>query len=181
MCLVLLAAVFANSIDLKCVPGGEVMVSAPDLLFQLADLGGEELDRAPAIGADHVVMATPVVLMFVAGDPVVEGDFARKATFGEQLQSPVNGGVSDASVFLLHQAVQLVSGKMVASFKECAQDDVALGGLFEADALEVLVKNVLRLAHHLARDAGLIVDAFSQHEKRRMRAAGTGYHLRKTI
>src|SRR3954469_7337679 len=41
---VLLAALFADPIDLKRVAGRKVVIFAADLLFQLADFGGEELD-----------------------------------------------------------------------------------------------------------------------------------------
>jgi hypothetical protein len=34
--------------------------------------------------------------------------------------------------------------------------------MFQANAFQVLVKNVLRLAHHLARDGGLVVYAFGK-------------------
>jgi len=36
--------------------------------------------------------------------------------------------------------------------------------LFQANAFEVLVKNALGLANHLARDGRLIIDALLQHE-----------------
>jgi hypothetical protein len=35
--------------------------------------------------------------------------------------------------------------------------------MFEAHPFEVSMEKLLRLADHLARDAGLIVDALSQH------------------
>ena len=38
------AALFADSVDLKGMAGGQVVVSFPDLLLQLADFRGEELD-----------------------------------------------------------------------------------------------------------------------------------------
>ena len=79
--VVLLAALFANPIDLEGMSGGQVMIFAADLLLQLADFGRKELDRTAAIRANHVVMAATVVLMLVAGDAVVEGNFAGQSTF----------------------------------------------------------------------------------------------------
>src|ERR1039458_7266657 len=60
--VVFLAAVLADTVDLECMPGGEVVVSASDFLLELADFLGEEFDGTAAVGADHVVMAAPVVL-----------------------------------------------------------------------------------------------------------------------
>ncbi len=80
--LILLAAVFADSINLEGVAGGYVVVFLANLLFQLPDLLREKFYRTAAPGADHVVMTAPVVLVFVAGDAVVECHFTGKAAFG---------------------------------------------------------------------------------------------------
>src|SRR6266446_8836272 len=104
--IVLFAAVLANTINLEGVTGRGVVVSAADFLLQLIHFAGKELHRTPAFGADHVVMAAAVVLMLVAGDAVVEGDFAGQSTPGEQLERAVDGGVADARIFFLHEAVQ---------------------------------------------------------------------------
>jgi len=109
-------------------------------------------------------MAAAVVLMFVTGDAVVEGDLAGQSALGQQLESAVDGGVADAGIFFLNEAVKFVGREMVARFEKRAQDGVALRRLFEADALEVLVENLLGLAHHLTRDGGLVVDSLLQHE-----------------
>ncbi len=71
-----LAAVFTDAINLKCVTGCRVVVPAADFLLQLIHFMGKEFHRTAAFGANHVVMAAAVVLMLVAGDAVVEGDFA---------------------------------------------------------------------------------------------------------
>ena len=139
-------------------------MAAADFLFELIDFTGKEFHGTAALGADHVVMAAAIVLVLVAGDTVVEGDFAGQAALREQLESAVNSGVADASVFLLHQAVQLVGGKVIAGFEKGAEDSIALRGLFEADTLEMLVKNALSFPDHLQGDGGLVIDALLQHE-----------------
>jgi hypothetical protein len=108
--VIFFAAVLADSVDLKCVPRGEVVVLTADCLLELADFLRKELDRAAAIGANHVVMAAAVVLVLVARDAVVESNFAGQAALRKQLQGTVDGGVADASVFFLHQAMEFVSG-----------------------------------------------------------------------
>jgi len=109
-------------------------VLAANLLLDLSDLGREEFDRRAALGADHVVMAAAIVLMLVAGDAVVEGDFAGEAATGEEFEGAVDGGESDARIFFFDQAVQFVGGEMLARFDERAQDGIALSSLLQADA-----------------------------------------------
>ena len=161
--MVLLAAVFANSINLKGVASGGVVVFVSDFLFELADLLGKKFDGTAASSANHVVMAAAVVLVLVAGNAVVERDFTGQAAFGEQFQGAVNRGVADARIFFLHQAVKLVGGKMVARLKERMQNHVALRGLLQANSLQMAVQDLLGFANHLAGDGGLIIDAFLQH------------------
>ena len=71
-------------------------------------------------------MAATVVLVLVARDAVVKGNFAGQSALGQQLERAVDRGVADAGVFFLNQAVQFVSGEMVAGFQKCAQDGIAL-------------------------------------------------------
>src|SRR2546423_1675562 len=77
------ATLLADAIDLKGVPRGRVMMFPADLLFQFVHFGTEELDRATALRADHVMVAAPIELMFVAGDAVVKRDRARQSAFRE--------------------------------------------------------------------------------------------------
>jgi hypothetical protein len=108
--VVLLAAIFADTIDLERVAGGQVAILAADLLFELANFLGKKFHRAAAAGADHVVMAAAVVLVLVTSNAVVEGNLAGQSAFRQQLQRAVNRGVSDAGIFFLYQAVKFVGG-----------------------------------------------------------------------
>jgi hypothetical protein len=145
------------------VASGEVVVSTSDLLFQVAHFLRKELNRTATIGADHVVMAAAVVLMFLAGYAVVEGDLAGQAALAQKLQGAVHGGVADASVFLLYEAVEFIRGKVVAGLEKRAQDGIALRGLLQPNSLQMAMKNVLSLADHLAGNRGLVIDAILQH------------------
>jgi hypothetical protein len=162
--VVLLAAVFADSIDLKGVSSGEVAVPAANFLLELADFRGEELDGTATISANHVVVAAAVVLVLVAGNTVVEGDFAGQAALCQQLQRAVDGGVADARIFFLHQAVEFFGREMVAGFEEGVKNGVTLRRLFQADGPQVAVKDFLGFADHLAGDGGLIIDSLLQHD-----------------
>jgi len=154
-----LSAVFADAIDLEGVAGSRVVVLASDLLFQAIDFRREEFDRAAAGGAHHVMVAAAVVLMLVAGDAVVEGDGAGESALGEELKRAIDGGETDLRVFLADQAEKFVGGEMLARFQKSMQDGVALGGVLEADTLEMPMKDLSSLAHHVTRDGGLIIDA----------------------
>jgi len=161
--VVLLAAVLAHAVNLEGVARSEVVILLADFLFQLIDFLRKEFHRTTALSADHVVMAAAIVLVLVAGDAIVKGDFARQPAFGQQFEGTVHGGIADADVLLLYQPMQFVGGKMVASLEEGAEDGVALRRLLQAHAFEVLMEDSLGLADHLARDRGLVIDALLQH------------------
>ena len=101
----LLAAWFANPVDLERVAGGDVTVLVSDFPFDLSDFFGKELHRCAALGADHVVMAAPVVLVLVTRDAVVKGDDTGQSAAGKKLQRAVDSGDADARVGLLDQVV----------------------------------------------------------------------------
>src|SRR5277367_2993515 len=115
--------------------GGEVVVSAADFLLQLVDFMREKLNRTAALGAHHVVMAAPVVLMLEARDAVVKSDLAGQPALGQQFQSAVDRGVADARIFFLHQAMQFVGRKVVAGLEKGAQNRIPLRCLLEAYTL----------------------------------------------
>src|SRR5690242_10641916 len=110
-------------------------------------------------------MAAPVILVLEAGNAVMERHFAGQATLSQQLERPVNRGKADARVLALHQAVQLVHGEVLARFQKGAQNGVALGRMFQAHPLQVVVQDLLRLLHHFAGEQWLIVNALLQHEE----------------
>jgi hypothetical protein len=168
------AAFLANPVDLKSVAGGEIAVLVPDFLLQAIDLLGKELHGTAAFRADHVMMTAAIVLMFEAGDAVVKGDFAGQSAPRQQLERAVDGGVANANVLLLNQAMKFIGREMVAGFKKSSKNGVALGRLLQTDTLQMAMQNVLRFADHLAREGGLIIDAFLQHGQKGRLETGTG-------
>lgn len=162
---VVFPAFFANTVDLEGMASGLVMVFAADFLLQAVHFRRKEFDGSAAVGADHVVMAAAVVLVFVASNPVVEGDFTGQSALGQQLQRAIYRGKADSGIAFAHQLVQLFGGEMFVGLKEGKQNSVALLGLFESNFLQVLMKTVLRLAQRFARDGNGIIDAFLKHEK----------------
>jgi hypothetical protein len=160
---VFLAAILADAVNLKSVPGREVAVLASDFLLEPVHFVRKKLDRASALGADHMVMTAAVILMLVASNPVVESDLAGQSAFRQQLQRSVDRGISNARVFFLHQAMKLFGREMVAGLEESAKNGVPLGSLFQSHALQMPVQNFLGLTHHLAGDRRLIIDSLLQH------------------
>jgi hypothetical protein len=160
----LFAAIFAEAVNLESVAGGFEVVLASNLLFQAIHLGRKELHRAAAVSANHVVMPAAVVLVFEACNSVMKSHFTGQATLSQELQRAVHRGETDFGIFLLHQPVQFVGGKVLARLQEGLQDRVALGGVLKAYAFEVLMQNLLGLAHHLAGNGGLIVNAALKHD-----------------
>ena len=175
---VLPATVFANTVNLESVARGGVIVPAADLLFQLIDFTGEKFHRPAALGADHVVMTAPVVLVLVARDAVVKRHLASQPALGEKLERPVDSGVANLGVFLLDQAVQLVGGEMLARFQKGAENRVALRGLLQPNPLQMLVKDALRFPDHLGRDGRLVIDPFLQHGRNGGHSRRPGQGLR---
>ena len=104
------------------------------------------------------MMAAPVVLVLVAGNAIVERNLAGKSAVRQEFESSVDGRESDVWIFLLDQSMEFVSREMFAGFQKCAQDGIPLTSLLQADPTQMLQKDVLGLAHILARNRGLIVD-----------------------
>ena len=161
--VVFLAAVFADSVNLESVAGGDVAVFVSNFLFQAIHLGREELDRAAALGANHMMVTATIVFVLVAGDAIVKRDFAGQATLSQQLKRAVDGREAYLRILFLHQPVQFVGREMFTSFQEGAQNGVALLGMFQSHALEMPMQDAFGLTDHLARDGGLIVNAFLHH------------------
>ena len=148
----LLTAFFAQAVDLKGVARRQVVVLAPDFLLQFADLGREEFDRATALGADHVMVIAAVVLVLIPRHTVMKCDLTGQTALGQQLQGPIHGGEADPGVFLFHEAMELVRGEVISRLEEGAENRVALLSMLQTYTAEVLVEDVLGLAHILARN-----------------------------
>jgi hypothetical protein len=158
--MILLAAVLADPVNLKSMACSDVSMFPSNFLLQAIHFRREELNRTAAFGADHVVMAPAIVLMLIAGDAVMKSDFARKTALGQQFQGAIDRGEADPKVLLLYQPVQLVSRKMFTSFQKGAQNGIALCGMFQSNTFEMTMQDALSLTDHLARDAGLVINAF---------------------
>src|SRR5437016_4505685 len=109
------------------------------------------------------MMAAAVELMFIAGYAVVESDFAGQAALCQQFERAIDGGKPNFWIFRSDQTEKFVGGKMIAGFQEGAQNGIALFGVLQPYALQVLEKNVLRFTHGFACRWGMIVNSPLQH------------------
>ena len=114
--VVLLSTFFANTVDLEGVAGSDIVILAPDLLLNISHFFCEKLHRTAALGANHVMVTAPVVLVFKPGDSVMKCNFAGQTALRQQFQRAIHGGVADAGIFFLDQPVQFIRGKMISRF-----------------------------------------------------------------
>jgi len=91
------------------------------------------------------MMASPVVLVLVAGHAVVECDLAGETALGQQFQRTVHRGEANPRVAVLNQVVQVFGREVVVSFKEGSQDRVALLGMLQPDTLQMAIEYLLGL------------------------------------
>ncbi len=161
-----LAAFLANTIDLKGVAGGRIMVPAPDLLLKVIHFSREKFHRTAALRANHMMMAAPVVLVLVPSNAVMKRDFAGQAAFGQQFERAINRSKADAAILFLHETVQFIGRKVIPGFEKGAQDRVPLGRLLETHPLEMPVQDILRFANHFAGNRRLVINALLQHGDR---------------
>ena len=110
-----------------------------------------------------MMMTATIVLMLESCNAVVKSNFAGESTLREQLQSAVHRREADACILLPDQPVQFISGKVLASLQERAQNSVVLLGVLQAHVLKVPMQDFFGLSNHLARDRRLIVDTLLQH------------------
>lgn len=157
------SAIFAHTINLKSVAGGYVMVLVPNFVFNFPDFLRKKFHRSSAFGAHHMVMTTPVVLMFITRNAIVKGDLASQPAARQKLQSAIDGSEPDARIGLLNQPMQFIDGEMFSRFEEGSKDSVALPSLLQTNAFQMLKKDAFSFADILPRDRQLIVDSLLQH------------------
>ena len=155
-----LLARLADTIHLKVVARGHVVVFASNLFLYLVDLRRIELHRAPALRANHMMMAATVVLMLVAGHAVLEGHLARQSALRQQLQRPVDRGEPDPRIVALHQMVQFLRREMATCLQKRAQDCVALSGVLQPDSFQVVTKTLLGLPYRFMRELRTVINVF---------------------
>jgi hypothetical protein len=111
------------------------------------ELGGEKLDHLATLRTDHVIVMLVFVVVLVVGDAVAKPNFARETRFGEEFQRAVNGGLSDAWIFLFDETVEIFAGQMSFSAQENIENQVTLGRALETLLLNMFEENFLLFSH----------------------------------
>ena len=154
----LLPTVLTQAVNLEGMAGGVKVIFAANILFQLAHFRRKELHGNAAFSTYHVMVAAAVELVLITGHVIMKGHNAGQAAFRQQLERAIYGGESDLRVFFAGEAEELICRKVVAGLQKGAENGVALFGVLEADALQVLKENLLGLAHSFARGRSMIVN-----------------------
>ena len=141
-------AFLADTVNLEKMASGNKMVLTPDLLLHAIHFRGKELDRSAAFRTDHVVMAAPVVLVFITGYAILKRHHASQATIRQQFQSTIDSRKADVRILLANQAVEFIGGEVVASPDERTKNGVTLAGVLQSDLLQMPVEHGFHLSHH---------------------------------
>ena len=110
------------------------------LVLQVLDLGREEFDHGPTLRADHVVVVLVIVVMLVIGLAVTKPHFACEACLGQELQRAIDRREAYLRIDLAYEAVNVFTGEMFLSRKECIEDQVTLLGAPKPGGFDVLQK-----------------------------------------
>ena len=91
--------------DLEAVFGGHFVLDG-------FEFSGIELDDLPALGTDHVIVMLVFVVVFVMRAAVAKPDFAREPRLREKFECAIDGRLTDARIFFLHEPVEIFVGEM---------------------------------------------------------------------
>jgi hypothetical protein len=114
-----------------------------------------EFDDLAAFGTDHVIVVLVLVVVFIVRATVAETNFARQARIGQQLQGAIHRRVPDTGIFLLHEPIQILTGKVLLGAQKHVENQVPLGRSLKALPLNVLKKYLLLFGHRCAVGTGI--------------------------
>ena len=126
----------------------EAMLSGHGVL-ECFQFSRKELDDPAALGADHVIVMLMFVVVFVVRAAIAKANFARQTCFRQELQRAIDGGLTDAGIFLFDEPVKIFAGEVLLRAQEDVENQVALGGALEAFPLDVFEKDFLLFSHWL--------------------------------
>jgi hypothetical protein len=89
----------------------------------------------------------------------VKIDFAGKPALGQQLESPVDGGVTDARIALLDDVVEVFSAEVIARLKKDFENAITLCALFEPLLAEMPREDPLRFGGQVSARGLSVVNA----------------------
>jgi len=104
-----------------------------NFLLQAVHLRREEFHRTATFRADHVMMATAIVLVLIARNTIMKCDFTGQSAFGQELKRTIHSGKADLGILFLYQSVQFVGGKMFPSFQKGSKNRIALFRMLQSN------------------------------------------------
>ena len=120
----------------------ETMLSRHRVL-QRFEFRRKEFDYLAALRTDHVIVMLMFVVVFVVRASVAKANFTREARFSEQFKRPVDSGLADGRIFLLHEPIEIFVGEMFFGTQKNIQNEVALRRALEPSFLDVFKKDFL--------------------------------------
>lgn len=96
-----------------------------------------------------MVMVLMLIVMFVMRPAVTEPHFPGEPGIRQEFQCPIDGGLSDGWIFIVHQSIEIVSRDMLFGTQKDIEYQIALGRAFQALFLNVLVKDFLLFVHSM--------------------------------
>lgn len=119
----------------KAVPGC-------DLLLQPFDPGIFKLDDRPADRADEMIMVLFVAATLVTGLLVAKVPLRCQPALGEELESAMDRGVTDAGILVANSPVELLRREVRSRRQEGIKDHFPLPGRLEAVLAKIFTKGI---------------------------------------
>jgi hypothetical protein len=121
----------AGTVKIKPVAGDGKTVTFGNLFLQLFDFGIFKLEDGPAMRADQMIVVLGRVCRFKAGRAVTEVPLGGDPAFGEQLQRPMHGGVTDIRMLAADFQIEIFRRGVGRRLEKNIQDNLPLPGGFQ--------------------------------------------------
>ena len=113
---------------------------AADLVLHRLDAGGDELDHAPALAAEQMVVALPDVHVLVDVAARAELVLAHDTALDQQVEVAVDGGARGLDAVRLHRGEQRLGIEMAVLREDLVEQRGALASQSEAALPEMAEK-----------------------------------------
>ena len=83
------------------------------LILKVFDVLRKKLDNLAALGADHMIVMSMVVVVLIIRLVIAEPNFPCEPGFGKKLKRPIDRRMANGGVFSMHQKIQVFTCKML--------------------------------------------------------------------
>lgn len=130
--LILLAAFRTDAVYLELVGFHPETELRRDCILQPFNSLVLELLDGAAAGTHQVIMVFPFTGMLVAALPISEMYLSGNAAFGEELQGPIHGSISDGRIFRPYFQIQIFGAHVLVRGKKNVENYISLTGRFQS-------------------------------------------------